>query len=124
MKKDLIMFVDRLPTQSRNTFFESELPFLSKKFNRVSIIPLYNSESSIQLPRNAEIVSIDFFTPVNRIAVFYKYFLTVVKIYFTELYLSPHRLQYLFHLSKNLNLLLLHIAHADGLKNKVGGNNL
>jgi len=54
--KDLWLFTTRFPYGHNEPFLENELPFLSKRFRRIRIIPLIRDEGIRPLPPNVEVM--------------------------------------------------------------------
>jgi len=117
--KKLVLFVESLPTGKKNHFFESELDFLSNKFEEIIIIPLYYSEHIIKENNIIKVLKIDYFVPVNRAKVFSNNFVLIAKIFSYEFFKSRHRLKYCSELFKNLNVLLIHIGNTSNMKIKL-----
>lgn len=118
--KKLLLFVESLPTENKNCFFESELPFLEKKFDEIVIIPLYfNNDHIIRETSVIKVLRLDYFVSYNRLKIFLSNFRLILRVFCNEFLKSKHRLKYCTHFFKNLNVLLMHIANAEYMKVKL-----
>ena len=116
LKKRLHIFVENFSSDSREEFFEQELPFLSQKFDEIIITPLYpgNINLAIIFP-NVKVIQFDVFASCNRIKIFIRHFILLFSIYFFELFNTHHKLYYIKQLPSLINLLILRIGAAERL---------
>ena len=51
----LYLFTEKFPYGKQEVFLENELPFLSEKFEKVIIVPLYKQDDLQKTPCNVEV---------------------------------------------------------------------
>ncbi len=110
------MFVENFSGPGREEFFESELAFLCGKFERVTLVPLYEQTHPLNVSfPNLRIEKINAFAPCNRIKVVLSRLGFILRVYFFELGRTHHKAHYVRNVRHHLNNLILKVAAADAL---------
>lgn len=92
MRKTLYLFTTWFPYSNIETYLETEIEILSKKFNKIYIIPINIKGVARNLPPNCEVLDLHSkvkFTPI----VFH--FFDIISIYFIEFLKTKYKLWYL-----------------------------
>ncbi len=117
MGKTLYIFVENFSNKHRESFFEKELPYLSEKFRKIYVIPLYPDDSQLNFTsNNIEVLHFNFFLPCNRIKILFSNFFSILKIYTLEIYKTHNKYFYFKNFKSNLNDLLYKISAAKNLE--------
>jgi glycosyltransferase involved in cell wall biosynthesis len=95
MKKQLYLFTDIFPFKGGEPFLETEILYLSKAFQKVSIFVLNPNETIIALPNNVEVVKINFNPDKQLRKVLLNNFSIFIRWFFHEIIYSPHRIKYI-----------------------------
>lgn len=121
MNQKLYIFVENFSTETREEFFEKELPFLTKEFKHVCVLSLYpkNNKRLNFSAGNLEVKDFDFFQPANRIKLFFGNFFRILSVLFTELRQTHNRRFYFKNFKSLFNQLLLTISASNKLENTI-----
>lgn len=80
---NLILFTSKYPYGHGESFIETEIQVISKKFNKIYILPLANDGKSRNVPKNCQVIDLGF--KYKRIEVLKNDFLFFLKILFVEI---------------------------------------
>jgi glycosyltransferase involved in cell wall biosynthesis len=112
--------VENFSNDSREEFFEHELPFHVERFDQVIITPLYKGNAQLTfIHPKISIRQFDAFAPCNRVKVFLQNFGLITAVYFSEFFRTHHKLHYITHFPSLLNTLILRTASAEALLQEV-----
>lgn len=121
MSKTLHIFVENFSNDTREEFFERELPYLVEKFEKIVITPLYKGNTVLTFSHpNISVKQFDAFLPCNRIKVLFGNLGLIMSIYISEFFNTHHKLHYIVRFSSLVNTLILRIASAKALKEETG----
>ena len=117
MKKDLYLFVEYFSNNKREAFFEKELEFLSKTFNKVFVIPLYSDQVILKCDKsNVEVIQFNYFQSCNRLKILFQNFFKITYIFIFELAKTHNKSFYIKQFKTHLNRLILSFSAAKNLE--------
>lgn len=117
MNRTVYVLAENFSNDKRESFFEKELPYLSKAFDKVYVIPLYPDGSKLlSSEKNIEVLDFNFFQPCNRIRVLSSNFLSIAKIWFFELAHTHHKGYYIRKFRSTLNDLVYKFSASEKLE--------
>ena len=91
----LVLFTNKFPFLGGESFLETEIFYLSERFDTIIIYPLvFGTEHSVQLPSNCIVADFSFENNVSLKKMVKRHFRTLIYWYMSEFILSPHRFKY------------------------------
>lgn len=107
-KDTVFLYTVNFPYGNSEPYLHNELPYLSKHFKRVIIIPLMEEKGNLKLPENVEVRFLsEIKTTTNRKALFRKNFWNIKMILLSEFFHCKPKLYFLkkirYYLSELLN---------------------
>ncbi len=118
MNKTLYILAENFSNETREAFFEKELPYLCETFKKVYVIPLYPDKTILNFSApNLEVLNFDFFQSCNRAKTVLQNFGKVFNIFLFEFTKTHNRTFYLKNFKTCINDLTLKIATAKKFEN-------
>jgi glycosyltransferase involved in cell wall biosynthesis len=120
MEKIVFLFTERYPYIGGEPFLETEIHYLSKKFERIIIFPLIgHGTEKLPIPKNVEVVDFETNRPVYLKKLLLKYGWIIVKWFVLEFIKSPHRIKYITQFNWNFKRLVGLLNNAVELKTQI-----
>lgn len=117
MNRTLYILAENFSNETRESFFEKELPYLSEVFAKIYVIPLYADATPLNTTApNVEVLNFNFFQPCNRIRLLSGNFFAIAKIWLYEMAHTHHKGFYLRSSKSILNDLLYKFSAARNLE--------
>lgn len=117
MNRTIYVLAENFSNEKRESFFEKELPYLSKAFDKVYVIPLYPDGSVLlSSEKNIEVLDFNFFQPCNRVRVLLSNLLPIARICFFELIHTHHKSYYIRKFRTTLNGLIYKFSASEKLE--------
>ena len=121
--KTLYLFVGNFSSSKSEEFFEEELPYLKKYFDRIILVPLYNNNSELRVHNDLiEILHFDAFSGFNRVKLLSGNLMLVLKIFVYEFYHTHHKWHYLINFRRLINEILFRINAAIKFEEHINKN--
>jgi glycosyltransferase involved in cell wall biosynthesis len=99
----LVLFTNKFPFIGGESFLETEIFYLAKRFDKVIIYPLqHGTEHSVQLPANCMVADFGFENNVSLKSILKRHFGTLLYWFLSEFMISPHRFKYITQFKWNL----------------------
>lgn len=122
MNKNIYILAEDFSNDSKECFFEKELPYHCAAFDRVYVLSLYPNTNKVlkfEAP-NLEVLHFNYFEPCNRIRIFSKYLFRIFGILFFELARTHRRSFYFRNPGKLINQLVLQCSAAERFEKFIG----
>lgn len=115
MNRTLYLLAEDFSNDSKECFFEKELPYHCTAFEKVYVLSLYPNTNKVlkfEAP-NLEVLHFNYFEPCNRIRILSKYLFRILGVLFFELAHTHRRYFYFRSFGKLLNQLVLQCSAAE-----------
>lgn len=115
MNRVLYILAEDFSNDSKECFFEKELPYHCAIFDKVYVLSLYPDNNNVlkfDAP-NLEVLHFNYFEPCNRIRIFSKYLFRILGVLFFEWAQTHRRSFYFRNFGKLLNHLVLQFSAAE-----------
>ncbi len=118
MNKTLYILVDDFSSDKKEGFFEKELPYLCKTFQKVYVMSLYPQDNKVLTYShpNLEVLQFNYFSACNRVRVFFSHFFSIIRIYFFEFFKTHNKWFYIKNFGSVINQLVLSFSAASNLE--------
>lgn len=120
----LILFTNSFPYDKGEEFLETEILYLSQKFKKIILFPQSCGGDMRTLPPNCEVTELKFEKSVSVKRIILKHFITLLKIFSSEILLSKHRLLFIKDFKKHFNTIIWNISCSVILKKELEKHNL
>lgn len=125
MGKIVFLFTEKYPYKGGEPFLETEIHYLSKKFEKVITFPLIgHGTDKFPIPSNVEVIDFETNRPVYLKKLLLKHGWIIVKWFALEFIKSPHRYKYITQFNWNFKRLVGLLNNAIELSNTIKQLNL